>query len=127
MHFFCRENALKGDYQSGGAIVIASGGESLLYSIMGVLGLFLHDFASDPHACRSIPPSNQRALHYLPYGTGMTSIPNDTSIEPHLETICSRFIEQWKSGRRPRVEEFLGATVEPVRSRLLAALLKTEL
>jgi predicted Ser/Thr protein kinase len=57
----------------------------------------------------------------------MTSIPNDTGIEAHLETICSRFVEQWKSGPRPRVEEFLGATAEPVRSRLLAALLKTEL
>ena len=40
---------------------------------------------------------------------------------------CDRFDAAWQAGERPRIEDYLGETPEPERSRLLAGLLRIEL
>ena len=40
-----------------------------------------------------------------------------------IDQTCDRFEAAWKAGRRPRLEEYLDASGEPVRSALLRQLL----
>jgi serine/threonine-protein kinase len=44
-----------------------------------------------------------------------------------MEEVCQRFEAAWRAGGRPRIEEYLGAMFEPMRSALLLELLKMEL
>src|SRR4051794_17237104 len=40
---------------------------------------------------------------------------------------CERYEDDWRAGRRPRIEDFLGAEPGPMRSALLRELLAVEL
>ncbi len=36
-----------------------------------------------------------------------------------IDGICDRYEEAWRAGRRPAIEDYLAATVEPMRSEML--------
>jgi hypothetical protein len=44
-----------------------------------------------------------------------------------VDEVCDRFEDAWKAGQRPRIEDYLGTTPEPERSKLLEELLHVEL
>jgi serine/threonine protein kinase/WD40 repeat protein/tetratricopeptide (TPR) repeat protein len=50
-----------------------------------------------------------------------------TSLLQRVDESCDRFEEAWKTGQRPRIEDYLEAVPEPERSKLLGELLKVEL
>jgi predicted Ser/Thr protein kinase len=60
-----------------------------------------------------------------PYRIGAGTLPPAQVLE--LERACDRFEAAWRAGRRPRVEEYLGETPEPARSKLLRDLLTLDL
>jgi serine/threonine protein kinase/tetratricopeptide (TPR) repeat protein len=44
----------------------------------------------------------------------------------HVDEVCMRFERAWNAGERPVIEEYLGDTSEPARSRLLSELVAVE-
>jgi serine/threonine-protein kinase len=57
--------------------------------------------------------------------TALQSLPLPSWRE--VEEVCRRFEAAWQASGKPRIEEFLGAVLEPTRSTLLRELLKMEL
>jgi tetratricopeptide (TPR) repeat protein/serine/threonine protein kinase len=49
--------------------------------------------------------------------------PPPESFLERVDRVCDRFEDAWLAGRRPRIEDFLGDTTEPVRSELLRQLI----
>src|SRR5262245_33246883 len=49
------------------------------------------------------------------------------SLAGHVDQVCDRFEAAWRSGGRPRIEDFVGAATGPERSALLRELIVTEL
>ena len=60
-----------------------------------------------------------------PFQTATRTIPPLQVLE--LERACDQFEGEWRAGRRPRVEDYLGETPEPRRSKLLRDLLTLDL
>jgi hypothetical protein len=48
------------------------------------------------------------------------------AVARHVDEICVRFERAWMAGERPAIEEYLGDTGEPARSRLLGELVAVE-
>ena len=44
-----------------------------------------------------------------------------------IDQICDRFEEAWRKGHSPRIDDYLGSTSEPLRSRLFEELLLSDL
>ena len=57
--------------------------------------------------------------------SGLTGL--SATVLEHVDKICDRFDRAWKTGLRPRIEEYLGDETEPARSVLLHELLAAEL
>jgi serine/threonine protein kinase len=60
-----------------------------------------------------------------PSREGVEALPHSQVLE--LESACDRFEAEWRVGRRPRVEDFLGGMPEPCRPKLLRDLLTLDL
>src|SRR5437764_1233417 len=54
------------------------------------------------------------------------SAPLPLDVECAIDRLCDRFEAQWRAGRRPAPEDYLGQTAEPGRSELLRELLRLE-
>ena len=57
--------------------------------------------------------------------TGVYALP--LALARQVDQVCDRFEEAWLSGRRPRIEEFLGEAPQAARPTLLRELLRLEL
>src|SRR5687768_183487 len=44
-----------------------------------------------------------------------------------VDAVCDQYEADWKAGKQPRIENYLGGSVEPERSALLRALLQLEM
>ena len=53
--------------------------------------------------------------------SGNESLP--LSMAQRVDAACSRFDKAWKEGQRPRIESFLGETLDPERAALLRELI----
>src|SRR3954469_19516481 len=60
-----------------------------------------------------------------PLPAGSALVPLD--VEWAIDRVCDRFEAEWRAGRRPAPEDYLGQTPEPGRSELLGELLRLEL
>jgi serine/threonine-protein kinase len=56
--------------------------------------------------------------------TQLNALPPD--LGPWLDQTCNRFEDDWRAGRRPRIEDYLGDAAEPARSALLYELIRLE-
>jgi len=58
---------------------------------------------------------------------GLDTEPLPESLGRLVDQVCDRFETAWRTGRQPRVEEFLGDTTEPERSALVKELVLLEI
>src|SRR3954453_4841896 len=53
--------------------------------------------------------------------------PLPLSLDRVVDQVCDRFEDDWKAGRQPRIEQYLGEVPPPARPALLCELLRVEL